>query len=262
MKEFKISIADLVFLFNFKKASKPFLEIIRQRYENFLTDKIEKLKVDVYFIKNLPSISNVGVYNNIIIGEGFVFFNNELFIRENNYCFENFLRIFYSYHLSLNGGILIHSAGIFKKDFSFVFVGKSGVGKTTLSYMLSKHSFKVMSDEVCAIRFINDSFYLYSTPFWGSFKKPKTINLSKKLNFIFFPFKSKKFFVTDMSKKDTIKKMLGCVFNFSNDKEISLSIFNFVVNLINHVSYKALYFSLDSKKIVFYINSLLYKKYD
>lgn len=259
MTFFRISIADLVFLLDFKKSSAHFLELIKKRYNNFFINKGREIaKIDMYLIKDLPSFSCIEINKDIIVGDGFILERDEAFIKENIYCFENFLRVFYSYHLILNDGVLLHSAGFSKDDFSFIFVGKSGSGKTTVSNILFRNDFRIMSDEVCALRSIGDEFYLYSTPFWGNFKKPETLNISRELNLIFFPFRSESFSVKDLKKKDAIKRLLSCVFNFSKEKELSLKVFDFLVRLVRRVNHKSIYFSKDSSELVRYLCSFLH----
>lgn len=65
--------------------------------------------------------------------------------------FENFFRVLTAYRLLESGGALVHAAGIVKDGLAFLFLGRSGAGKTTLSRMAEERGGTVLSDDLNAL---------------------------------------------------------------------------------------------------------------
>lgn len=65
--------------------------------------------------------------------------------------FENFFRVLAAYRLLETGGAIVHSAGVVKRDLAFLFLGRSGAGKTTLSRMAEERGGTVLSDDLNAL---------------------------------------------------------------------------------------------------------------
>jgi hypothetical protein len=66
--------------------------------------------------------------------------------------------------LPLDGGMLLHSAGIVIDGRAIAFFGPSGAGKSTLSSLVDQ---PVLSDELIAIRREGDAFVAAATGIWG-----------------------------------------------------------------------------------------------
>ncbi|MGA1868374.1 MAG: hypothetical protein ACMUJM_07485 [bacterium] len=81
------------------------------------------------------------------------------------YSFDSFLRIMYSLILPQMEGFLVHAASVVKDEMGYVFMGRSGAGKSTIALYSSYYT--VLSDEISLIKKIGDQYILYSTPFWG-----------------------------------------------------------------------------------------------
>jgi hypothetical protein len=97
---------------------------------------------------------------------------------------DSLLRIIYSYLLVKNGGFLIHAAAA---D-GGVFTGPAGSGKTTS--VRSKNN--ILGDDIVALRKINNTWYIYSTPFTGEFEG-KIASGKEEL---------KEFYILDSSRKN------------------------------------------------------------
>lgn len=54
------------------------------------------------------------------------------------------------------GYFLLHASVVEKNGLAYAFVGKSGRGKSTLAALLLDHGFQLVSDDICAVRFIDD----------------------------------------------------------------------------------------------------------
>lgn len=70
--------------------------------------------------------------------------------------------------LARRGGFLVHACGVVVSGKGLVFAGHSGDGKTTLSRLLAKDGFELLSDERVAIRQSDDgTFRVHGTPWAG-----------------------------------------------------------------------------------------------
>lgn len=65
--------------------------------------------------------------------------------------FENFLRVLVAYRLLARGGALVHSVGVVEEGRGVLFLGPSGVGKTTLGRLALAAGRAVLSDDMNAV---------------------------------------------------------------------------------------------------------------
>jgi hypothetical protein len=65
--------------------------------------------------------------------------------------FENFLRVLVAYRLLEIGGVVLHSAGVVKDGAAFLFLGRSGAGKTTVARLSLARGADVLSDDLNAL---------------------------------------------------------------------------------------------------------------
>lgn len=70
--------------------------------------------------------------------------------------------------LAREGGILLHSAGVFTPPGGYIFAGASGAGKSTLSGFFAERGASVLSDERMIIRHDGEGFVMHGTPWIGS----------------------------------------------------------------------------------------------
>ena len=86
-------------------------------------------------------------------------------------AFENLFRVLVAYQLLMReGAFVMHSAGIADGDDGFLFFGRSGAGKTTLSGLSKDRGLRVLSDELNALRPRDDgTIELLPMPFAGDF---------------------------------------------------------------------------------------------
>jgi hypothetical protein len=84
----------------------------------------------------------------------------------NPYSIDAVLRIVHSILLASEGGFLVHSASAVRRGRAFVFAGRSGAGKTTIS-RLAPREVTLLSDEISYIRRDGDGYRAFGTPFAG-----------------------------------------------------------------------------------------------
>jgi hypothetical protein len=65
--------------------------------------------------------------------------------------FENFLRVLAAYRLLDLGGAVLHSAGLVKDGAAYLFIGRSGAGKSTVSALAQAQGGEVLSDDLNAL---------------------------------------------------------------------------------------------------------------
>lgn len=94
-------------------------------------------------------------------------------VRENDLTLanviENFLRILSAHRALAQGGLALHSAGLVFDRHAWVFVGRSGVGKTTLTTKAHHAGATVLSDDVNLLLPKRDGYHAYAVPFTGEF---------------------------------------------------------------------------------------------
>lgn len=83
--------------------------------------------------------------------------------------FENFFRIVAAYRMLQCDGVLLHSAAAVENGWTHLFLGHSGAGKTTASRLSLERGFEVLSDDVNAVSFGQESAVLQveKLPFAG-----------------------------------------------------------------------------------------------
>ena len=81
---------------------------------------------------------------------------------------ENYLRIVAAYASLMKGGLLLHSAGVVADGEAYLFLGRSGAGKTTLSSLALASGAGVLSDDInIVLPSARGSFIASAVPFAG-----------------------------------------------------------------------------------------------
>ena len=84
-------------------------------------------------------------------------------------------------HLLWHNGMMLHSSAVEWKGSAYLFSGASGIGKSThtrLWQQLYKENVQVFNDDKPALRFVDDRWYAYGTPWCGK----DGINQNKKVS--------------------------------------------------------------------------------
>jgi hypothetical protein len=88
---------------------------------------------------------------------------------------DNFLRTIYAWLCVTNDALLLHSAGVIRDGFGFVFFGPSGAGKTTTSRLAAKRG-HVVSDDLVIISCDENGCTLHGVPFKGELSEAPRAN--------------------------------------------------------------------------------------
>jgi hypothetical protein len=110
------------------------------------------------------------------------------------------------YALAERQGALIHASGIEMDGKGYLFPGKSGAGKSTISKIFASRGHDILSDDRIAVRKIHGKFRMYGTPWSGEAEIAE--NRSVPLRGIFFIFQSTKNVMKEMSPSEAAERLM------------------------------------------------------
>lgn len=234
-----------------------FTKYIKKWYKEFITEyKEPDIKLSVYEVPkrylNTIKISNpeeIDIkYNK---ENNTLYLNSDKFIGEynvekkkgklicNHYLYFNpFLRIIFALVLLKEGGFLVHAAGMVHDGDGYIFPGKSGAGKSTISKLSNEKI--ILSDELALVKKNKDKFIIHGTPFWGEYEEAK--NKFTEIKGIYFLKKDEKNFTKNLSPLIALKMLLPNIFFYGIDKEFTKKIFNLCHEFIESVPSYELHF--------------------
>ena len=129
------------------------------------------------------------------------------------YASEALLRAILAYHLMDRDSLLLHSAGIVRRGRGYLFVGRSGAGKSTVAE-LSAGSVEVLSDDANIASFPAGAEPTMSgTPCCGDFSPPGR-NETAPLNALYFLRQAPTNRRTVLPRAEALRRLLQCVVFF------------------------------------------------
>jgi len=123
-----------------------------------------------------------------------------------------FISYAYSQLLALNKGLLLHAAAVIKNKKAYLFFGASGKGKSTIAQLCRRY--KVLGDDVIAIRKNSTGYYAFSTP-WR--QKPfirVDKYISARIEAVFFLKKSKRICFRPIRQEEALIRILSHYIHF------------------------------------------------
>lgn len=153
----------------------------------------------------------------------------------------SFLRFVYSLVLLKEPGFLVHASGLIKNEKGYIFPGKSGVGKTTITRLSPGAT--LLSDDIPLVK-IGDAPLIFGTPFWGDLAVAGE-KTSAPLAGIYFPVKDKKNYTERLKARQVFEKLLPNVVFFFKNAEFSKQLFNLCFDLATKVPGYELHFLPD-----------------
>lgn len=116
---------------------------------------------------------------------------------------------FYEALLHFNG-FMLHSSGVVKDGYAYLFSADPGTGKSTHTGLWQKYfgedNALIINDDKPAIRMVDDQLYVYGTPWSG--KTDKNINMKVPLGAIVFLERSEENWVREIEVSETIPLIL------------------------------------------------------
>jgi hypothetical protein len=128
------------------------------------------------------------------------------------YALDSLLRMYMSWALLPQDGFLLHAASVTRNGKAYIFVGRSGAGKSTVASLSPRGS--VLTDEISLIRPANGQWHAFGTPFWGEFKADGS-NTSAPIAGIFRLIQARENRIEPLRPSELLKTLLPCVLFFS-----------------------------------------------
>ncbi len=153
----------------------------------------------------------------------------------------SFLRFVYSLVLLKESGFLVHASGLIKNGKGYIFPGKSGVGKTTISQLSPCAT--LLSDDLPLVK-IRHTPLIFGTPFWGGLAVAGE-RTSAPLAGIYFPVKDQENYRERLNARQVFEKLLPNVVFFFKNEKFSKQLFNLCFDLATKVPGYELHFLPD-----------------
>ncbi len=153
--------------------------------------------------------------------------------------FDSFLRIIYSLILPNDHGLVIHASSLVRDGKSYVFPGKSGVGKSTIAGLSPDAT--LLTDEISIIREIGKSTIAYGTPFHGNLGIPGENTCAPVLG-LYFPVQDTENFLEELSSKSALERLLPNIVSFGQDHDLIRKIFHLAYELVTSLPCYDLHF--------------------
>ncbi|MFC1583933.1 hypothetical protein ACFL5V_00140 [Fibrobacterota bacterium] len=166
-------------------------------------------------------------------------------MRPSIYAFDALVRVLYATLMPLYNGMLMHAAGVVKNRRAYLFAGRSGAGKTTVS-RLSRG--KVLNDEITAVRIMGkDRVELSGTPFWGEMGSGPVYRESFKLGALFFLKKDKTDRIIPLKSIFSIPAILRCCCYFGRNPDRIKEILHMAGGIAEIVPVSKLHFTRSNE---------------
>ena len=130
------------------------------------------------------------------------------------YALDSLLRMLLSWALLAENGFLLHAATVVKDGKAYVFVGRSGAGKSTVASLSPRGS--VFTDEISLLKREGAEWRAYGTPFGGEFRADG-VNTSAPLAGIFRLVQARENRVTRLRPSELLRAMLPSVLFFATE---------------------------------------------
>lgn len=168
----------------------------------------------------------------------------------------NALMMMFAFSGSLKGALLIHASAIRKNEYGYAFIAKSGTGKSTHTGLWIKHisDCDLLNDDNPIIRIINDTPYLYGSPWSG--KTPCYRKIKTKLGAITRIERANKNVIEKLKPTEAFASLLPCCSTMKWDSKIYNAICNNVINVIEKVDVYTLYCLPDKNAAILCHNQI------
>jgi|WetSurMetagenome_2_1015567.scaffolds.fasta_scaffold07409_4 hypothetical protein len=150
--------------------------------------------------------------------------------------------------LAQNQGALIHAAGIELYGKGYIFPGRSGAGKSTISLQFGKRKhFGLLSDDRIAVRKVNNTLIVYGTPWAG--EAGIADNSSSPLCGIFFIRQGAENIIKELQPKEALERLIPVTSIPWYDEEIMTKVLLFCEYMVSGVPAYDLFFKPDSEVV-------------
>ena len=225
---------------------RDFLRVVQDRYAGFLSSETHSgidLKLDLTAPGQISSEKDVRVASDSVRwsaerGDFRLDWDSETGrgqVRQsaNPYSLDGVLRILHTLVLARRAGFLLHAASVMRNGRAFVFFGRSGAGKTTIS-RLAPADATLLTDEISYVRRDAEIYLAYGTPFSGELAKIGE-NVSAPIAAVYHLVQAPENRVALMTSADAVRALLESVLFFAEDAELVKLVFQSVCDLVGRV---------------------------
>ena len=163
----------------------------------------------------------------------------------NPYSLDTVLRIVHTLVLAREGGFLVHASSAVRNGRAFLFAGRSGAGKTTMS-RLAPPDANVLTDEISYVRKVGDGYVAYGTPFAGDLGKAGA-NLEAPLAATYLLAQGPENRVEEVAPVDAARGLLANILFFAEDIELVQAVFRSALEFVDRVPVRRLTFVPDAR---------------
>ncbi|MBI5379368.1 MAG: hypothetical protein HZA23_04345 [Nitrospirae bacterium] len=149
------------------------------------------------------------------------------------YACDTYLRVMLSYRFPELGGFLLHAAGLVRNGKGYLFAGKSGAGKTTIT-RLSAPNAVVLNDDFTLVRLSPDGATVHGTPFYGEYGKGGA-NIGAPLAGIYFLSKANTHEAVPLPPQAAIARLFGSVLHFPSDRATAQALLDLATAICRRV---------------------------
>jgi hypothetical protein len=233
-----------------------FLRVVQDRYVGFLSSETHAgidLKLDLTAPGQISSEEDVRVARDSVRwsaerGDFRLDWDSQTgrgLVRQsaNPYSLDGALRILHTLLLARREGFLLHAASAMRNGQAFVFFGRSGAGKTTIS-RLAPADATLLTDEVSYVRRDAETYLAYGTPFTGELAKVGE-NVSAPIAAVYHLVQAPDNRLALMTPADAVRALLESVLFFAEDAELVKLVFQSVCDLVGRVPVYRLEFVPD-----------------
>lgn len=155
------------------------------------------------------------------------------------YALDSLLRILLTAVLLPQRGFLLHAASVIRDGCAYIFVGRSGAGKSTVASLSPVGS--VLTDEISLLRYCDGCWQAFGTPFWGEFRAAG-LNRRVPVAGIYFLTQDREDRFEPLTGKEILLALLPCVLFFSSDLRANESLLSTLLDLAGRVPGYRLHF--------------------
>lgn len=159
--------------------------------------------------------------------------------------FENFFRLLVAYRLNQAGGALLHSAAVVRDSQAYLFLGRSGAGKSTISKINQDAGFEVLSDDMNALVIEEGRAVVEKLPFAGDLGQTGERRGGAPLAGIFRLEKSDHHALHPLPQPQALALLLSCSPYLNADRHRTDRLMENLVSLVQACNVKRLTFRRD-----------------
>lgn len=158
---------------------------------------------------------------------------------QHEYGLDSLIRILLSVLLARQRGFLLHAATVLNNGRAYVFTGKSGAGKSTVASLSPKGS--VLTDEISLLKFVDDDWHAFGTPFWGEFRADGA-NVNASIAGLYFLNQASEDRLEEVPARESIRAMLPNVLFFSRERQTTENLLCFLSDFVSSIPCYRLFF--------------------